>query len=115
MGTNITQQAADNVANALEELCETGFEDDEGNSYFEDHCYNTDYIYRMGRGVVGVRVMVACGGPNIWVDTTRNEVVAYWGGTEASAYITDRCCDAVLDIFTCCGAELDIEDDIHNL
>ena len=77
----------------------TGTEtDEEGNWYFED-TYNIDYIWRLGYGLMGVRVMVTCGGPNIWVDTFEKTVHGYWGGDEAIAYLTNDCCEKIENIF----------------
>ena len=45
--------------------------------------YRTDY-----RGEIrSVCVMVACGGPNIYIDTEEGAVLLYWGGEKARAYL----------------------------
>lgn len=36
---------------------------------------------------LGARVLVAFGGPNIWIDTRRGEVEGYWWGSYAKAEI----------------------------
>lgn len=90
-----------NIADTLENIKDNDFmyeEDGQSRNYFED-IYNLDYIWRMGYGLVGVRVMVTCGGPNIWVDTMEKAVHGYWGGDEAVAYLTTSCCDAIDDFF----------------
>ena len=46
--------------------------------YF-DETYNEHFIIDSTGELVGVRIMVACGGPNVWVDTYQQEVVSYWG------------------------------------
>ena len=38
---------------------------------------------------LGARVMVAAGGPNIWVDTRFNKIEAFWWGDSASAEFVD--------------------------
>lgn len=43
----------------------------------------------------GVRLLVACGGPNIWVDTVSGEVRGYWGGDEARVWLDRDACDAL--------------------
>lgn len=50
--------------------------------YYFDENYNLDYIWRERYGLMGVRVMIACGGPNIWVDSFNEEVIGYWGASE---------------------------------
>lgn len=88
------------IADTLEEIKDDGFyeyeneDDKEGIYYFED-TYNTDFIWRMGYGLMGVRIMIACGGPNIWVDTFEKTVHGYWGGDEAIAYLTNDCCGKI--------------------
>jgi len=38
---------------------------------------------------LGARILVAFGGPNIWIDTTTRKVEGYWWGDEATADYTD--------------------------
>lgn len=51
--------------------------------YFED-IYNFRYIVDDELDYCSVRVMVACGGPNIWVDTDSMAVELYWGSDHVS-------------------------------
>ena len=95
------------IADTLEEIKDTGFyefenEDDEEGTYYFDDTYNTDFIWRMGYGLMGVRIMVACGGPNICVDTYEKAVHGYWGGDEAIAYLTNDCCERIEEEFDAC-------------
>ena len=80
-------QICDLIACEVEKYAENNFwyTDDDGEEryYFEDN-YNVDIIYRMGFGLVGVRIMVACGGPNVWVDTEEKAVCGYWEATLTS-------------------------------
>ena len=106
------QNRVQRIADTLEEIKDYGFyeqvdeeTDEEGNWYFED-TYNTDFIWRLGYGLIGVRIMVACGGPNIWVDTFEKTVHGYWGGDEAIAYLTTDCCDKIDNIFCDEAAEI---------
>ena len=65
--------------------------------YFSE-TYNEHFIFD-GRGrYVAVRLMVACGGPNIWVDTYSKEVSIYWGADTAS-YPLLSCTCAEIDEF----------------
>lgn len=92
------------IADTLENIKDDGFyefedeNDTEGRYYFDD-TYNTDFIWRMGYGLIGVRIMVTCGGPNIWVDTYEMTVHGYWGGNEAIAYLTNDCCERIEEEF----------------
>jgi hypothetical protein len=53
--------------------------------------------------VLGARILVAFGGPNIWVNTRTNEVEGYWWGESAKASFVDNLGigDAVADLFHC--------------
>lgn len=47
----------------------------------------------------GVRIMVACGGSNIWVDTLRGEVFGAWWSDRASAWIPSEICNEIDEVF----------------
>lgn len=79
----------------LDPIIHKKYEDNEEGTYYFNDTYNTDFIWRMGYGLMGVRIMVACGGPNIWVDTFEKAVHGYWGGSEAIAYLTNDCCEKI--------------------
>lgn len=104
------QKYVQSIADTLEAIKDNGFyeyedeNDEEGEWYFEE-TYNIDYIWRFNYGLIGVRVMVACGGPNIWVDTFEKTVHGYWGGDEAIAYLTNDCCEKIEDAFGWDAAE----------
>lgn len=99
------------ISEELEEIAENGFytydddEDDEDGEYYFDDVYNTDYVFRSGVGFVGVCIMVACGGPNIYIDSYNEEVAGYWGRDEVhypiSGDVADRITDAFEDIAEC--------------
>lgn len=61
--------------NALEQM--TMFD------YFND-CYNIEYRIDANGEYKSVELMVACGGPNIYVDTKTATVNLYWWGDSAS-------------------------------
>ena len=96
-------KSCDNIANTLEKIYEDNFfiEDEENGDYyyFDDDIYNLDYVWRKGCGLIGVRIMVAFGGPNIWIDTMEDAVCGYWGTDIYKAYLTTACNDAINDYF----------------
>lgn len=55
--------------------------------YFED-CYDIEYRIGSDRQFRSVRLMVACGGPNIYVDTASQCVELYWWTDKASAMLS---------------------------
>lgn len=68
--------------------------------YFTDGVYDTEY--RVGgpdEDPRSVRVMVACGGPNIYIDTKTASVELYWWGDRASYPLTDEATAAVDECF----------------
>tara|TARA_R100000789_G_C3003231_1_gene149439 strand:+ start:307 stop:657 length:351 start_codon:yes stop_codon:yes gene_type:complete len=48
------------------------------------------YIVSSDKEYLGAEILVAFGGPNIWIKTTSNEVVGYWGHDKASWEFTDN-------------------------
>ena len=56
-------------------------EDDEGTlaSRFMDHVYDIRYIVDREKCYMGAELMVAGGGPTIWVNLYTKEVEGYWG------------------------------------
>lgn len=71
--------------------------------YFDDN-YGIDYIWRMGVGLIGVRVLVAFGGPTIYIDTFDGVVRGYWGDTQ-SYPLNYNVVDTINDYFEDCAAE----------
>ena len=71
--------------------------------YIEDN-FGIDYIWRMGIGLIGVRILVAFGGPNIYIDTFDRVVRGYWGGTQYYP-LGYNVADTINDYFEDCAAE----------
>ena len=79
--------------------CDTTFEEHELEAlslydYFED-CYDIEYRVGSDRQLRSVQVMVACGGPNIYIDTASRAVELYWWGNNASYPIDSDVCDEI--------------------
>lgn len=62
--------------------------------YFED-CLDVEYRVGADREYRSVRVMVTCGGPNIYVDTQRRAVCLYWWTETAEYPLLSDAVDAV--------------------
>lgn len=60
-----------------------------------------DIIYYIGgdKEVRGVRLMVACGGPNVYIDTYKYTVELYWWTESATANLGFEVCDAITEMF----------------
>ncbi len=67
--------------------------------YFEDHIYDIEYTINSDLNYRGARVMIACGGPNIYINTNNKRVELYWWGDTAYAALSDRAVDAIDSYF----------------
>lgn len=63
--------------------------------YFENHIYDIEYTISGDFDYRGVRVMIAFGGPNIYINTNNKRVELYWGFGRAEAVLSDRAADAI--------------------
>lgn len=66
--------------------------------YFDD-VYDIEYRIDGRKEYRSVEVMVAFGGPNIYVDTARQGVFLYWGSTRTEWMLTYNACDEIDDYF----------------
>ena len=58
-----------------------------------DYCtdvLDVDYIGSSDGTYKGARLLVAFGGPNIWIDTRAKRVEGYWWGEEETAHYEDE-------------------------
>lgn len=61
----------------------------------DDGIYNLEFRMHNKHDVKSVSVMVACGGPNIYIDTGSGYVELYWWGTTDKVGISNTVCDIV--------------------
>ena len=54
--------------------------------YFEDHIYDIEYTIGSDLNYIGARIMIACGGPNIYINTNNKRVELYWWGALMLCY-----------------------------
>lgn len=76
-------------------------EDGESSSlwdYFAD-ALDMEYTIDSRGEYLGVRVYVALGGPNVWVDTRRGEVGGAWWTDRESVWLPSEICDEIDSIF----------------
>ena len=88
MNNTVTKTKSDleyQVDNLIE-IIESGVyecEDENGPNGFDFvnvDCLDINYITDRNKKYKGARILYAFGGPNIWIDTEREEVQGYWGG-----------------------------------
>jgi hypothetical protein len=100
---NFVQHIADTLTN--------GFGDDDLNAdeeqmtafdYLQD-ALDIEYIVNGKGEYLGARVLVAFGGPNIWVNTRTNTVEGHWWSNSCTASFTDNIGldDALEELWNC--------------
>jgi hypothetical protein len=47
--------------------------------------YNVRYVVGGDLEFIGAAYMIACGGPNVWIDTLESRVEVYWGFEQGTA------------------------------
>lgn len=84
------KEQVEHIARNIEEGTWEGFEPSE--EYPEPDAYeylsdalDIQYIVSGKREYIGARVLVAFGGPNIWINTQTKTVEGYWWGSKAFA------------------------------
>lgn len=107
---NELRRMCESIANDLKELYDNEFTDEEIEEreengeptsvydYFND-CLDIEYTISANGDFRGCKIMVACGGPNIWVDTCRGEVFGAWGSDRETAWIPSEICNEIDYIF----------------
>ena len=63
--------------------------------YFETDIYNIDYIIDSYKEYKAVRVMIACGGPNVYINTWDKAVQLYWWSESGEWYIPSNVCEEI--------------------
>ena len=61
-----------------------------GASEWMEDVYDIRYIVDRDKRYMGAELMVAGGGPTIWVNLYTNEVEGYWGGDRVTAPFIDN-------------------------
>jgi hypothetical protein len=86
---NHVQHIADMLSNGFGDEKNSDGEDFSAFDYLTD-ALDIEYIVNSKGEYLGARVLVAFGGPNIWVNTRTNTVEGQWWGDSASASFTDN-------------------------
>ena len=67
--------------------------------WLEDGIYDTEYTVDSRKEYRAVRIMVACGGPNIYINTRSGDVELYWWTESARYAMTRDVIDAIDELF----------------
>jgi len=103
---NHVQSIANNLTNPPDEWNEGRDIESEGEFSAFDYlegALDIEYIVNRNGEYLGARVLVAFGGPNIWIDTRRGMVDGYWWNDSASASFKDNLGldDALSELWAC--------------
>lgn len=63
---------------------------EEMDEYFCDSSFDVEYRIDSGKKYRSVKVMVCCGGPNVFVDTGSRTVKLHWGTTKEELYLPEH-------------------------
>ena len=66
--------------------------------YFND-CFDIEYRVDGQKNYRSVRIMIACGGPNVYIDTASRAVELYWWSDRAECPIDIDICNEIDTIF----------------
>ena len=104
---DMVNHIADQLTNGFGEDLSEG-RDIENEGEFSAYDYLSDvldinWILNNDRTYKGARVLVAFGGPNIWIDTNLGQVEGYWWGDSFIKSFSDNVGldDALEDLFNC--------------
>jgi len=64
--------------------------DEDNASEWMEHTYDIRYYVDSRKRYLGAEIMVAGGGPTIWVNTYTKEVEGYWGGDRVTWAFQDN-------------------------
>lgn len=102
--SNELRDYLEDIYTELNEIYEGKATNDDGEQatmydYFDDAL---DWEYTIDRNgeYIGVRVYVALGGPNVWIDTRRGEIGGAWGADRADQWLPREICDEIDEIFS---------------
>jgi hypothetical protein len=102
-------QIIKNLENGIEadkHQIDDGYDEGEiinGFDYLAD-VLDINYILDSEKNYKGARILVAFGGPNIWIDTSKNTVEGYWWGESYTDSFTVDAMDidgALMELYSC--------------
>lgn len=88
------QEALQAQVNSIAEMLTSGEIDSDNpemdiSDWLSESVLDIEYILDSRKNFIGARLLVAFGGPNIWVNTRNNLVEGYWWNIGATATYTD--------------------------
>ena len=68
--------------------------------FSNEDVYDIEYMIGGDGEYRGVRLMVACGGPNVYINTQRREVEGYWSLDSATAWLPSEICEEIDEVWS---------------
>jgi len=82
---------ADDITNpVMRKDPETGEKREETAMEWMEGTYDIRYYVRQDKSYLGAEILVAGGGPTIWVNTYTQQVEGYWGGDRVNVPFSDN-------------------------
>ncbi len=96
------QHIANTITNGFGDELNSDDQEMSAFDYLQD-ALDIEYIVNSKREYLGARVLVAFGGPNIWINTRTKKVEGYWWNESASASFDDGIGldDALEELWSC--------------
>ena len=82
-----------------EELCESEVYPTDIFEWLGDGIYDVEYTIGREKEYRGVRLMIACGGPNIYINTNSGDVELYWWNESARYPMSSDVVNAIDSIY----------------
>ena len=100
--TDQVQHIANTLTNGFGDELNHDGEEMTAFDYLQD-VLDIEYVVNSKKEYLGARLLVAFGGPNIWVDTRKGIVEGFWWGDSATASFVDNIGldDALSELFNC--------------
>ena len=89
----MVREIADSITNPVisnDEQEDGSVEQHGGASEWMEGVYDIRYIVDQNKMFLGAEILVAGGGPTIWVDTFREQVTGWWGSDRFEYYFQDN-------------------------
>jgi len=84
------QQLVRMVQNIADDITHVSGGKERSASDWMEGTYDIRYLVNREKQYLGAEILVAGGGPTIWVDTWTNEVRGYWGTDRVQRYFIDN-------------------------
>lgn len=97
------QNYVDSIALELKEIYNGEQKNDDGEEItlfdYTSDVLDIEYTLSSTKQLIGVKLWITLGGPNIYIDTRAGEIVGHWGADSARAWVPSEICDEIMNYF----------------